>query len=155
MANRRNRWKFPNIEIDFPNIGGSQVIPHKLLASAAWRGLSEIAKYILFIFWAKRVLPSKKQRNKFGWNSNHIVNNGDIVFTVKEAEDKYNIPASTFKSGRKELVGRWFISIESWGGDHRPNKYRIHYNKWQKWSLTQNQGPDTKHWKKKFKKTSQ
>lgn len=46
-------------------------------------------------------------------------NNGKIVFTYKEAQERYGISAASFRTGIDQLTERGFIDVKATGVEHR------------------------------------
>ena len=100
-----------------------------LISSKAYWTLTGTATRVFEIFLLKRqikksVIGKHELRN--------IVNNGQIIFTYIEAEEKYGIPKSTFMRARDQLIEVGFIEITEHGGEHQPTRYAIS-NNWMKY----------------------
>ncbi len=79
--------------------------------SPAYRKLTATSIFVLMEFmYRRKVSPSGRQGGYI------ITNNGEIVFTYAEAEDKFKIPRSTFKRAIDQLVNFGFIDIAHHGG---------------------------------------
>jgi len=87
-------------------------IEEELITSKAFISLSKTAMRV-YMLMAMRL---KKKRNKYGkkerWD---LINNGELEFTYAEAENKHNIPRSTFMNAITNLVEKGFIDIEHSG----------------------------------------
>jgi len=85
-----------------------------LIKSKAWLSLGNTAMQMFLIFRIKcQMWESRgKGKAKSKWL---ILNNGKIVFTYVEAEDKYDISAGRFDRGLTELVEKGFIDIAGTG----------------------------------------
>lgn len=100
-----------------------------ILESQAFWKLTATAIKVFLIFRMKCVIKN----NSVGkHNLKTIVNNGDIQFTFKEAEVKYDILKSSFLRARDLLIEVGLIEITENGGEHHPNKYAISEN-WRKY----------------------
>jgi hypothetical protein len=103
----------------------------EIFESPAFWELSGSCIRVLCIFYLKRRLPEKSYRKKFkGMKQDTILNNGEIVFTYKEAEHKYRISKSTFERCLKKLQEVGFIEVHIPGGNNLPAKYKL-VNYWQ------------------------
>ena len=86
-------------------------IPRRMHRSPAFRKLTAKQVFILLEFFYRRKLVEIGRKKKWV-----IENNGEIVFTYSEAEEKFKIPRSTFKRAIDQLVGLGFIDITHHGG---------------------------------------
>jgi hypothetical protein len=86
-------------------------IPRRMHRSPAYRKLTANSIFVLMEFLYRRqfVFLGKAKKPV-------IKNNGEIVFTYAEAEDKFGIPRSTFKRAIDQLVDLGFIDIAHHGG---------------------------------------
>jgi hypothetical protein len=93
--------------------GAVIVLEQRLVKSPVWLSLSGTAKtvYLLFRTKCKMGRPPGKP-GKRDWT---ILNNGELVFTYREASSKYEITASRFRRALDELIGRGFIDVEATG----------------------------------------
>ena len=87
------------------------MVERSLLRADAFRSLSGTAKTVLFDFLMKRKIKGVKVH---GRKVPMILNNGEIVYSYAEAEQK-GIPRSTFMRALDELVAKGFIDI-AWSG---------------------------------------
>ena len=100
-----------------------------LISSKAYWKLTGNSIRVFEIFLLKR----KMKRTTIGKHGlNNIVNNGQIIFTYNEAEEKYGISKSTFMRARDVLIEVGFIEISEHGGEHQPIRYAIS-NNWMKY----------------------
>jgi hypothetical protein len=94
------------------------VLEQRLLKSRAYRSLrTPTAYFVLGIFWTKRQIGKVGRRGK---EQTVILNNGEIVFTYKEAKDRYCISSGAFRDAIDELRDKGFIDIADTGaGVHK------------------------------------
>jgi hypothetical protein len=100
-----------------------------LIESAAFAALSTATSHrVLAIFFIKRQFEQVGYKGKKDWI---LKNNGEIVFTYKDALQKYGISYSTFRNAIDELIDKGFIDIAASGqGTYRVvNLYSIS-NRW-------------------------
>jgi hypothetical protein len=89
------------------------VIEQKLLKSKAYRSLRTPTAYFVFgIFMTKRQIGKVGRKGK---KQKVILNNGEIVFSYKEAQTKYGISAGAFRDAIDELREKGFVDIASTG----------------------------------------
>ena len=105
------------------------VIEQRLLKSKAYRSLrTPTAYFVLGIFMTKRQLVKVGRRGKEQWD---ITNNGEIVFTYKEAKEKYCISSGAFRDAIDELRDKGFIDIEATGmGVHKVTTFFSIDDRW-------------------------
>ena len=111
-----------NNEKGLPNAAGV-FLERSLLASFAFWQLNGSDIRVLMIFYLKRKISKKKHEKRS--DTTIIVNNGQIVFTYKEAVNKYRISKSTFERSLKRLLDLGFIRVNEPCGPHKPVKYEI------------------------------
>lgn len=89
-------------------------IPLRLIKSEAFRDLkTATAHKVLALFWTKRQMVRVGRPGKKQWD---ITNNGEIVFTYKEAKRKLGIRSDkTFARAIDELRDKGFLDIASTG----------------------------------------
>lgn len=89
------------------------VLEQRLLKSPVWLSLNGAAKavYLLFRTKCKMGRPPGKP-GKRAWM---ILNNGELVFTYKEAAKKYGFTRSRFRRALDELIEKGFIDVEATG----------------------------------------
>jgi hypothetical protein len=94
------------------------VLEQRLVKSAVWLSLSGTAKAVYLLFRTKcKVGRPPGKPGKRGWM---ILNNGELVFTYREAWRKYAITASRFRRAIDELIEKGFIDVEATGmGVHK------------------------------------
>ena len=99
------------------------------MLSKAYKALKKpTAFYVLGIFWTKRQFIKQGRQGKKQWN---IANNGEIIFTYDEAEEKYKIPRTTFRNTLDELIEKGFIDIAATGqGQHKVTTLYSISNRW-------------------------
>lgn len=105
------------------------VLEQRLLKSKAYRSLRTPTAYFVFgIFMTKRQLVKVGRRGKEQWD---IANNGEIVFTYKEAKEKYCISSGAFRDAIDELRGKGFIDIAATGmGVHKVTTFYSISDRW-------------------------
>lgn len=85
------------------------VIETKLIKSKAWLNLNGTAKAVYLIFRTKcRMEKVRRQTGREPWS---IANDGEIVFTYREAESKYKITQPRFSRAIDSLIEKGFIDI--------------------------------------------
>ncbi len=94
------------------------VLEQRLVKSAVWLSLSGTAKSVYLLFRTKcRVGKPPGKPGKRDWM---ILNNGELVFTYREALSKYGTTASRFRRALDELIEKGFIDVEAAGmGVHK------------------------------------
>jgi hypothetical protein len=99
-------------------------IERRMIESKAFLSLSVTAVKVLMIFLTKRQCERVGRSGKKCWT---IINNGEIVFTYKEAKSKYGISFSAFRNAIDELREKGFIDITASGqGTYKAaNQYAI------------------------------
>ena len=105
------------------------VLEQRLLKSKAYRSLrTPTAYFVLGIFMTKRQLVKVGRRGKEQWD---IANNGEIVFTYKEAKEKYCISSGAFRDAIDELREKGFIDIAAAGmGVHKVTTFFSIGDRW-------------------------
>jgi len=105
------------------------VLEQRLLKSKAYRSLrTPTAYFVLGIFMTKRQLVKVGRRGKEQWD---IANNGEIVFTYKEAKEKYCISSGAFRDAIDELRDKGFIDISATGmGVHKVTTFFSIIDRW-------------------------
>ena len=107
MSNDMNRSKVVFIE-------------KRLLKSKAYRSLkTPTAYFVLGIFWTKRQMIRVRHSGRKEYD---IANNGEIVFTYKEAGGAYGITGGTFRNAIDELRDKGFIDIAESGAGVQETK---------------------------------
>ncbi|MBT5319848.1 MAG: MarR family transcriptional regulator [Chloroflexi bacterium] len=108
----------------------SVVLEKQLLQSAAFRALSGKAPQVLMLFMTKRQMKQDNTR-RGRW---YIANDGRIRFTYIEAEDRWEIPRSTFMRALNELQEKGFLDVTLRGAgiSGSANLYSLS-NRWKKW----------------------
>ena len=98
--------------------GSVIVLELRLVKSAVWLSLSGTAKAVYLLFRTKcRMGRPPGKRGKRDWI---ILNNGELVFTYREAWTKYGITASRFRRALDELIEKGFINVQATGmGVHK------------------------------------
>lgn len=109
------------------------VIETNVIQSKAWWTLNNHAIRVLLIFYTKRKL-GKKRRDSKGNMSYPIQNNGDIVFTYREALEKYGLVGKKFTRAIDDLSAKGFLEITHQGtGPGDPSTYFLS-DRWQKYA---------------------
>lgn len=102
--------------------------PREIIHSESFWELSGTATRVLLVFWTKRQVRNEGSRS----NPEYVtVNNGDITFTYREAEQKYGIAKSTFQRAIDQLVDVGFIDVATPGSGLR--RGATHYGISQRW----------------------
>ena len=112
----------------------------KLLRSIAYRSLrTPTAYFVLGIFMTKRKMIQIGRRGKECWV---IENNGEIVFSYKEAKQRYNISYSAFRNAIDELREKGFLDIaESGAGVHKARNLYSLSDRWKLYGTPQYEKP--------------
>ena len=94
------------------------VLELRLVKSAVWVSLSGTAKAVYLLFRTKCKMG--RPPGKPGKRSWMILNNGQLIFSYREARNKYGITASRFRRALDELIEKGFIDVEATGmGVHK------------------------------------
>lgn len=103
---------------------GPIVINRELLESRAFRDLDGKAVKVLLWFFAKRKFVKMTHNRRK--DLMHI-NNGELVFTYSEAEEKYGLSAQVFSRLIGELIKKGFIeiNIQGIGYGKAPTQYAL------------------------------
>jgi len=111
-----------------------------LLESKAFLALgTATAHKVLAIFWTKRQFEQVGRKGKEQWD---IVNNGEIVFTYVEAENRYGILPGAFRTAIDELRVKGFIDIAETGtGTHKVKTLYSISDRWRKYGTPEYQAP--------------
>jgi len=110
---------------------GPIVVERELLASKAFHDLDGKAAKVLMWFLTKRRMAELKTSKRQEWV---IANNGEIVFTYKEAEERHGLKPQAFSQAIDELQENGFIDIECLGTGigRAPTLYAIS-KRWKKY----------------------
>ncbi len=106
--------------------------PADLLTSEAFRSLSKWSYRTFFGFMQKRVM--KKNKHKSRSDSYSITNNGEIVFTYREAK-KIGIGEREFRNSIDELIDKGFLDIARYGKGGRSGEATLYFidDRWKKY----------------------
>jgi len=97
-----------------------------LRESAAFRSLHGTAILVLMDFHAKKHMKKKGQKHV-------LTNNGELVYTYREAQTR-GIGPSTFMKALDTLIGRGFIDVTATGeGRYRSESRYALSNRWRHW----------------------
>lgn len=88
------------------------VVDRELLQSKAFRDLTGQSVKVLLWFLAKRQMKKVKTAKREGWV---IANDGEIVFSYAEAENKCGLTRQAFSKTIEQLVALGFIDIARLG----------------------------------------
>jgi len=109
--------------------GSVIVLERFLVESEAWLSLSGAAMKVFLLFRTK--CRMEKARGKPGKRGPVIINNGQIVFTYREARKKYGVSPSRFRRAIDELLAKGFIEIADTGmGVHKVATYYAISERW-------------------------
>lgn len=107
-----------------------------LVKSEVWLSLSGTAMKVFLLFRTK--CRMEKFRGKPGKRGPVILNNGEIVFSYREAQKKYGISASRFRRAIDELVAKGFIDIAHTGmGVHKVATWYAISERWRDYGTPQ------------------
>ena len=88
-------------------------IDRDMIYSSAFFSLSRRALQVLFVFLGKRQMGKMSiGKRKEVWK---CINNGEIVFTYREAKEKYGITYGAFSRAIDDLVEKVFLDIARQG----------------------------------------
>ena len=101
--------------------------------SKAWQALTGTSIKVLFEFFLRRVVVKRKRRPQ-GGPPFDIVNNGEIVFTYLEADDRYGLSSKQFSKALDDLIEKGFLEVSHLGAAYRGDKsmYSIS-DRWKKY----------------------
>ena len=85
-------------------------IDRRMHRSPAFRKMTKSSIFILLEFYSRRQVAKIPRRGY------QISNNGEILFTYAEAQNKFGISRSTFRRAIDQLVNLGFIDIAHHGG---------------------------------------
>lgn len=106
------------------------VLDRYQVESEAWLSLSGSAMKVFLLFRTKCQID--KLQGKPGKRRRVILNNGEIVFTYREAQKKYGISSSRFRRAIDELIAKGFIDITATGmGVYRVATFYAISERWQ------------------------
>ena len=107
-------------------------IERGLIDSEAFCSLRTTASYVvLMVFLSKRQMVKQRTAKRQQWT---IANNGEIVFTYKEAEQEYGISPARFTKALDELIDKGFIDIAGQGmGVHKVETHFSISKRWRKY----------------------
>ena len=86
-------------------------IEREMILSPAFHKLNGRAIKVLLLFLYRRQWEKAGRKGKW-----HMANNGEIVFPYKEAQEKFNIPKSSFARAIDKLIEYGFLDITHLGG---------------------------------------
>ena len=93
-----------------------------LIQSDAFQSLTKLQTNVFWGLLARRTYPNQKMRKKVG---NVIENQGQIIFTYKQAMRDLGIAKDTFTRAINKLIEVGLIEIAVQGGDNKGHKYRV------------------------------
>ena len=111
------------------------VVDRRILESKAYRDLDGKAAKVLMWFLARRQFVKLKGNKRQEWMQ---TNNGEIVFTYTEAEEKHGLSRQVFSRLIGDLIDKGFIDIASPGIGlaKAPTLYAIS-NRWQNYGTAE------------------
>jgi hypothetical protein len=100
------------------------VVEREIFTSRAWLSLTGVAPQVFTLFLLRRQMGKKGRRGHEKWD---CLNNGELVFTYREAESKFGISQPRFLRAIDNLVEHGFIDIAEPGiaVAKVPTKYAI------------------------------
>lgn len=105
------------------NTGKPIFIDKKIISSKAFFALKVHGLRVLFVFFTKRKLGS--HRDSKGNQNWHILNNGEITFTYKEAEKK-GMSKKQFRDALDDLIAKGFLEVSHQGvGQGDSSTYKL------------------------------
>lgn len=87
-------------------------IERGLIKSKAWLSLSGISPQVYTIFLLKRQMAKEGRKGEGKWV---CANNGEIIFTYREAEKKFGISQPRFLRAIDDLIEHGFLDISKPG----------------------------------------
>ncbi len=114
-----------------PNV----VIEKKVFTSKAWLSLTGIAAQVLPLFLLKRQLAKTGKRGHEKW----VCTNGqELVFTYKEAREKYGITQWRFQRAIDDLIDKGFLDIaKSAGGLFKETTLYALSDRWREYGTSE------------------
>jgi hypothetical protein len=104
---------------EYPENEGKIYITKELLKSPAYRSLSRVAMLLYQDFLAKRIMKQIRRNKQKVWVCE---NNGQIIFTYTEAEEK-GYSRDQFRNGIDELQEKGLLDITHQGkGGRKPQR---------------------------------
>jgi hypothetical protein len=88
------------------------VVDREVFTSRAWLSLTGVAAQVYTLFLLRRRMEKQGRRGGGQWV---CANNGEIVFTYREAETKYGISQPRFLRAIDALIEHGFLDIASPG----------------------------------------
>jgi hypothetical protein len=105
------------------------VLDQSLVRSKSWLELSGTAHCVYLLFRCRCKVEKYRCRKKHGFT---IANNGQLVFTYAEAEQKYGILRGRFSRAISELIYHGFIDITATGqGTYKVTTLYAISDRWQ------------------------
>jgi hypothetical protein len=118
-------------------------VERRLIQSKAFQSLTATAMKVLMIFFTKRQCEQVGRKGKEQWT---IKNNGEIIFTYKEAKNKYGISESAFRCAIDELISKGFIDIAASGmGVHKVTTLYSISDRWRLYGTPEYEQPKPRH----------
>lgn len=109
------------------------VLEQRLVKSRAWLSLTGMAPQVYLIFRTKCQI-SHRLRKSGRKGERVILNNGQIIFTYDEAEEKYGMTAPRFGRAINQLIDRGFINVTGTGmGVYKVTTTYAISDRWQDW----------------------
>jgi hypothetical protein len=120
-AEKAKRWEEANSGLswcnpEYPENEGKIYITKELLESPECRSLGRVAMLLYQDFLAKRIMKPVRRNKLKAWVCE---NNGKIIFTYAEAEDK-GYSRDQFRNGIDELQQKGLLDITHQGKGGRP-----------------------------------
>ena len=98
-----------------PRKTGPLYVPRELISSPAFLALSGRAPQVLLIFFGKRRIEKLKRPGPHGERF-RVTNNGQLVFTYREARKTYGLSMRIFGRALDQLISHGFIDVDKTGG---------------------------------------
>jgi hypothetical protein len=119
-------------------------IPKSLLLSPAYLSLSATAMKVFAILCTKRQVANMNEGKKGKRKRWVCTNNGQLIFTYKEAREVYGFHYSVFSRAIDELIAKGFLRITRLGGktwegntpEDLPTLYELD-DRWQEYGTAQ------------------
>jgi hypothetical protein len=111
------------------------VVERKLIKSTAFLQLRGVATQVYLIFRTKLQVSNRKDRR--GKRSLPVFeNNGEIVFTYQEANNKYGISKTRFRNALDQLIEKGFIDVAQTGmGVHKVTTFYAISDRWRHYGM--------------------
>jgi hypothetical protein len=98
-----------------PRKTGPLYVPRELISSPAFLTLTGRAPQVLLIFFGKRRIEKLKRPGPHGERF-RVTNNGELVFSYRQARKTYGLSMRIFGRALDQLIAHGFIDVDKTGG---------------------------------------